>query len=631
MTLTLFIILAPLISMTLIVALRRFVVPLALSGALVSFGTALATLVRVADGARFSTSFGGLPTYPWRLVVDPISAILALTVATVSLFVLVYAVGYMRDESGRARFFAEMALFAGAMQILVLAGDWILFLMAWEMIGLASYLLIGFWFERDGVRQAATRAFLVTRCADLGLYTGVIILITQAGTSRISDTLNLSGSLALAASFTLLLAAMGKSAQVPLQGWLQDAMVGPTPVSALLHSATLVVAGVVLFIRVTPLLPPDARLIVGLVGGITAIVAGLIAVAARDFKRMLAASTSSQLGFMLLAIGSGFPGAALFHLVTQATFKSSLFLGAGIFQHARHSTRFSDLRGVGWAYGWVFAAVVVAGLSLAGVPPLAGFWSKDTVIAASLQSPNSWLFVPLVTIGTVLTGLYTARALRLLWRPPQSHPAGREPVSGIVWMVTGLGILAALAVAVGFGEGWLDRFLPSEIPSETAAIVIGVIAAFSGLAAGWFQPASFWLRGARPTVERGFRIQGGFSQLVGEPVLAFAQLTDRLDRRIHALALTIGRSGLVVADAARRMDDTWIHSLVVAVGRGGLAMANAARRMDDEGIDGVIRALVRRTREAGRLATQLQSGLVHRELLLAAGGAAVVVLVVLLR
>jgi NADH-quinone oxidoreductase subunit L len=204
-------------------------------------------------------------------------------------------------------------------------------------------------------------------------------------------------------------------------------MVGPTPVSALLHSATLVAAGAILMIRVSPLLPHEVLLAVGLLGGLTLIVAGSVAVSQRDLKRLLAASTSSQYGLMLLSVGAGSPVAALVHLVAHATMKSSLFLGSGVFQHARGSTEFAELQGVGRARRWTFLGFAVAGLALAGVPPLSGFFSKDAILAASLESPYAPVLAPLAFAGTLLTATYVARALRILWRGDDRT----EPVAGI--------------------------------------------------------------------------------------------------------------------------------------------------------------------------------------------------------
>jgi NADH-quinone oxidoreductase subunit L len=588
-------ILGPLAAAVLILLIRRGAPALALLGAGLSLASALTTLSRIADGAAYSATLPGLPGLPLRLVAEPLTGVLAAAVAVVGASVMVYAVGYMQGEGGLPRFFAGMSFFVAAMQALVLAGDWVLLLAAWELIGFSSYLLIGFWFERPGVGPSAARAFLYTRSADLGLYVAVFVLIAQTGTSDISCTLEVGGPAAMAAGLFLLLAAMGKSAQTPLHGWLLDAMAGPTPVSALLHSATLVAAGAILLIRAFPLLPPAALVVVGVVGGLTTLVTGLTALAQRDLKRLLAASTSSQYGLMLLAVGAGVPIAALFHLLAHAAMKSALFLGAGIFQHARGSTELADLKGVGRARRGAFLGFVVAGLALAGVPPLSGFWSKDAILAASFTSPYAPFLVPLALAGTLLTGLYVARALKLLWRGEESS----EPVAGARWMGTGFAVLVVLAVLLGIALPPVAGLLGAELP-ETALIIaaFGLVAALVGLALGWALPASRLLGPLYGLAGKGFRIGGGFDGLVARPALALARGLDTLDRRLH-----VG---------------------VLAVGSAALAVANASRTTDEKRIDGLIAALVRGTRDLGGRARELQTGLVHRELLLAAAGGALV-------
>ena len=595
MTLAAFAILGPLVAAASILGLRRGASALALLGTGVSLVATLITLSRVADGVSYSSTLPGLPGLPLRLVAEPLTAVLATAVAVVGFFVMVYAVGYMRDEGGLPRFFAGMSFFVAAMQTLVLAGDWLLLLAAWELIGLSSYLLIGFWFGRPGVAPSATRAFLYTRAADLGLYVAVFALIAQSGTSEISRTLEVGGAAAVAAGLFLLLAAMGKSAQTPLHGWLMDAMAGPTPVSALLHSATLVAAGAILLIRAFPLLPPAALVVVGVVGGLTALVTGTTAVAQRDLKRLLAASTASQYGLMFLAVGAGAPVAALFYLLAHAATKSALFLGAGVFQHARGSTEFADLEGVGRSRPGVFLGFLVAGLSLAGVPPLSGFWSKDAILAASFASPYAPLLAPLALAGTLLTGLYVARALRLLWR----GEANSEPVSGVGWMGAGLAVLVALSAVLGLALPPVADLLGAELSEETLLVAaLGLVAALIGLVLGWELSARNLLGPLYVAAERGFRVGGGFDGLVARPALALARALDILDRRIHAG--------------------------VLAVGSAALAVANASRATDEKGIDGLIAALVRGTRNLGGRARGLQTGLVHRELLLAAVGGVLV-------
>lgn len=593
-------ILAPLAAAALITALRRSAQGLALLGAAVAVLGAAITVVRAARGARFAASLPWIPGLPLRLAIDPLAAILSLTVAVIVLLVLIYAVGYMAAERDKVRFFAAMAFFAAAMQTVVLAGDWILFLAAWELIGFASYLLIGFWFERPNVGPAATRAFLTTRSADLGLYLAVFILVTQTHTTVIATTLHVSGVVAVAAGLLLLLAAMGKAAQAPFQGWLQDAMLGPTPVSALLHSATLVAGGAILLARALPLLPSEIRTVVGLVGGITVLLTGLMALAEPDLKRLLAASTSSQLGFMFLGLGAGSLVAAVLHLVAHAAIKSSLFLGAGMFQEAYGSTRFEGLRGAGQEHRRVFLGFAIAGLSLAAIPPLAGFWSKDAIIAATFGAPNAALLAPFAVVGSALTGGYVGRALRLLWR---GH-ARSGPVEGMDWMAVGLAGAVVLAATLGLAVQPIARMLGLAVPGNLVTTVVDLAVAIAGLAAGWFPLRVPLPARAERWASEGFRVHGGFAGTVVQPVMAMAALTDRMD--------------------------STIHRGVLAVGKGGLALASASRTMDERGIDGMIQALVRDVRATGMRTRRLQTGLVSRELALSVGGIGLLIVLLLI-
>ena len=572
----------------------------ALAGAAAALAGSALLLAGAAEGAGPQGRLPGLPGYPLLLVAEPETALLSALVAAVSALVLVYAVGYMRGEEGLPRFFAGMSLFAAAMQALVLAGDWVLLLAAWEIIGFASWLLIGFWFGGDAAGRGATRAFLYTRTADLGLYVGVFILISASGTSEISGTLSISGTAAAVAGPLLLVAAAGKSAQAPFSGWLYDAMSGPTPVSALLHSATLVAAGAILLIRAYPLLPAGALLAVGLVGGLTAVLSGLTALAERDLKRMLAASTAGQYGFMLLAVGAGSPAAAAFHLVAHAAMKGSLFLAAGVFQHERGSTSFAGLAGAGRERRAAFAAFAVAGLALAGVPPLAGFFSKDAVLAAAFGSRYAAALAPLALVGTLLTGLYIGRALRLLRGSPTGTAASgsREHPGGLAWMYTGLAGLALAAAGLGAAAAPIPALLGEELPESLVVAAGGLLLGVAGLAGGWLVPAGRLLGPVREPAARGFRLAGGFDLLAARPALAVAAAADRAD------------AGL--------------HRGVVAIGGLALAFAGASRAADERGIDRAIGGLVRGARGLGGRARRLQSGLIHRELALATIGGALI-------
>jgi len=594
MTMLALTLLAPMLAALLVFAGRRLPEILALAGVALGLLGATAQLVVVAGGKTLLIILPFLPDMPIRFEATPLTATLSLVVATVAAFVVLYAAGYMRQDPQRVRFFGTLLLFVTAMQGLVLSGDWITLLATWELIGFASYLLIGFWHHRPGVAAAATRAFLYTRSADLGLYIGAFLLIGVAGTSEISATLATTGTPALIAGLLLLVAAMGKSAQVPLQDWLQRAMAGPTPVSALLHSATLVAAGAILLIRVAPMLPGGALLAIGAVGGITAVITGLMALAEKDLKRLLAASTSSQYGLMLVAVGAGVPFAALLHLIAHAAIKSSLFLGAGVFQHDRNSTDMAALAGAGRARPGIFAGFALSALALAGIPPLAGFFSKDAVIAAALASPAALWLAPLALAATVLTGAYMGRVLRVLWVGNK----GEKP-KPVPYMAAGLGVLVGLAAVLALAFTPLDRFLEADMAEAgLLAPALGLLAAVSGLALGWlFTPARL-LGPVLARAQRGFAVFGGMDGLMARPALVIAEACERLEK--------------------------WLYELVLGVGRINLLLGWLARKTDTKGIDGSIFGLVRQTIATGTRARKLQSGFIHREMALAVIGMAVV-------
>ncbi len=578
-------ILAPLSAAVLILLLRRIPAVLTLLGIAIGLLASIGLLIDTYSGLSSELILPGLPDLPLRLVSTPLTALLSTLVAVVSSLVMVYAVGYMMQDREKVRFFATLLLFASAMQTLVLAGDWILLLAAWELIGLSSYLLIGFWYRRPGVTSAAT---LVTRSADLGLYIAVFVLIASTGSSDIATTLKTGGSAAIAAGFLLLIAAMGKSAQSPLHDWLQRAMAGPTPVSALLHSATLVAAGAILLIRTAPMMPPETLLVIGLVGGVTAVVTGLIALGERDLKRLLAASTSSQYGLMLVAVGAGVPLAALLHLIAHAAIKSSLFLGAGVFQHSRDTTELTELKGAGRDHPRIFFGFVLAALALAGIPPLSGFFSKDAIIAASLVSPNASLLAPLALAGTLLTGTYVARALRILWQ----GKGKQHDIAGLGWMAAGLAGLVTLAVILGTAFPSIEALLNTRLPENTLSRflpeILGLGAALGGLVLGWFIPARRLLGPLLPWAQQGFAIAGGFDNLMVRPAFAIARECEKLERILYEAVLATGRLGLVIG--------------------------RATRRNDEQGIDEIIFSFVRGTINLGGKARTLQSGFIHREL-----------------
>jgi NADH-quinone oxidoreductase subunit L len=408
------------------------------------------------------------------LYLDSLSLVMVLVVTFVGFLIHVYSAEFMAEDEGYSRFFAYMNLFVASMLTLLLANNLLLLYLGWEGVGLCSYLLIGFWYRDPANGRAAQKAFILTRVGDTALSIGLYLLFTQLGTLQIQDLMQRasaqwpSGSFyAVVAAFLLLGGALGKSAQLPLQVWLPDAMAGPTPVSALLHAATMVTAGVYLIARTHVLfsLAPSAQLAVAVVGACTLLLAGFSALTQHDIKRILAYSTVSQIGYMFLALGVGAWQAAMFHFVTHAFFKALLFLGAGVIINAlddEHSIfRMGGLRK---ELPTTFWTVLIAGCSLAGLPFLtAGFFSKDLIIwdAWSAQNghPVFWLAG---IIGALLTALYTFRMIFRVFFGPLDTPVTKHPGYR---MTIPLVVLAVLSIVGGYLKHPLLGFLHSALPS----------------------------------------------------------------------------------------------------------------------------------------------------------------------
>lgn len=412
------------------------------------------------------------------LYLDSLSLVMLLVVTFVGFLIHVYSAEFMIEDDGYSRFFAYMNLFVASMLTLLLANNLLLLYLGWEGVGLCSYLLIGFWYRDPANGRAARKAFIVTRVGDTAMSLGLFLLFTQLGTLQIQDLMQRasaqwpSGSLyAVAAAFLLLGGAVGKSAQLPLQVWLPDAMAGPTPVSALLHAATMVTAGVYLIARTHVLfsLAPSAQLAVAVVGACTLLLAGCSALTQHDIKRILAYSTVSQIGYMFLALGVGAWQAAMFHFVSHAFFKALLFLGAGVVINAlddEHSIfRMGGLRKELPITFWTF---LIAGCSLAGLPFLtAGFFSKDLIIwdAWSAQNGNPALWVAAI-IGALLTSLYTFRMIFRVFFGPLGLPVTKRPGYR---MTIPLVVLGFLSIVGGYLKQPLLDFLRSALPSTVDA------------------------------------------------------------------------------------------------------------------------------------------------------------------
>ncbi|MFC1572260.1 NADH-quinone oxidoreductase subunit L [Candidatus Eisenbacteria bacterium] len=389
--------------------------------------------------------------------VDTLTAAMLLVVTFIGLLIHIYSVGYMHGEAGFSRYFAKLSLFMFSMLGIVLADNYVMIFVFWELVGLSSYLLIGYDYHRTAAANAGKKAFVVNRIGDFGFILGIVLLFYAAGSvnfQSIEESLA-GGSLAaaplLAGALLVFMGALAKSAQFPLHVWLPDAMEGPTPVSALIHAATMVAAGVYLLARTFSLLAaaPDSMIIIAYIGGFTALFAATIAIVQSDIKRILAYSTLSQLGYMVMAIGLGSVTAGMFHLTTHAFFKALLFLGAGSVIHALHTQDIWEMGGLLKRMpvtGWTF---LIGALALAGIPPLAGFFSKDEVLAAAHGSPVLYV---VGVITAFLTAFYVARLLSVafLGAPRKDIRTHESPAVMTVPLIL-LAVGSVLAGWVGAG------------------------------------------------------------------------------------------------------------------------------------------------------------------------------------
>ena len=384
-------------------------------------------------------SFGGA-TIEMGLLVDPLTAVMLVVVTSISLLIQIYSVGYMRGDPGFARYFAYMSLFTASMLGLTLSSNIIQLYAFWELVGVSSYLLIGFWHERPAAAAAAKKAFIITRIGDVGFLIAILYLFLKADDFaavglnafhipdiwQAAQPLAAGGAILAGASLTwmalgIFAGAVGKSGQFPLHAWLPDAMEGPTPVSALIHAATMVAAGVFLVARFFPVFEQSdsAMAVVALIGAFTALMAATMGLVMNDIKRVMAYSTVSQLGYMMAALGLGAYAPAIFHLVTHAVFKALLFLGAGSVNHASGTFDMRYMGGLRRYMPATYLLVVIAALSLIGIVPLAGFWSKDEILLAAFDGNShfaDWIntvaFVGLI-VGVVLTAFYTVRMVMM--------------------------------------------------------------------------------------------------------------------------------------------------------------------------------------------------------------------------
>ena len=561
-----------------------FIAVLAIAGGFAVFWVVLAGFLNADCGVRFGQetclfkmewfTVGDL-VLNWGLIIDPLAIVMLGMVTLVGLMVQVYSLAYMSGQPRFGWYFAAHALFIASMLTLVVADNFLLLYVVWELVGLCSFLLIGFWYERRSAAEAAKKAFITTRIGDVGLLLGILLLYREVGTFDMSATFDAvaagaigEGTLTVAA-LLLFLGAMGKSAQFPFHVWLPDAMEGPSPVSALIHAATMVAAGVFLVARTFPIFEaaPDALLVVALIGLVTALVGASMALVVTDLKRILAYSTMSHLGLMMLSLGSFGFTAAIFHLVAHGFSKALLFLGAGSIMHAMHEeTDIRKMGGLRRVMPFTAATFAIGALSLAGVPFFAGFWSKDELLLSVLDN-RSYLLV-FALIAAFMSALYMARALYVVFLGPLKDE-NRGVHESPLLMLAPMALLAVLAAVFGFtsvrisdlgGFGTFLFFEHLHVFEFNWGLGVGsALLALAALALGWrvyvsqrlsLDPWKARFGGALTIVESKFYLDNLYQWVVDRVVLALSRLIalfDRLvvnDAGVNGVAESVRRSGL---------------------------------------------------------------------------------------
>ncbi len=508
------------------------------------------------------------------MVIDSLSITMLLMVTFLSFIIQLYSVGYMRGDPRIHWFFAVVALFTAAMLGLVLANNLIILYVSWELVGLCSYLLIGYWWERPSAREAAKKAFVTTRIGDVGLLIGILVLFKATGSFEIDQIFEMltageipAGTITLAAVL-MFLGAMGKSGQFPLHVWLPDAMEGPTPVSALIHAATMVTAGVYLVARMFPLFAASeaAMLVVLTIGTITAIFAAVLALVETDMKRVLAYSTISQLGYMMFALGAGSVTAAMLHLAGHAFFKALLFLGAGAVMHGTHGIvdidKLGGLRKKMPVTTWTF---IIGALSLAGFPLLSGFWSKDMILSTAYDGGH-WVTFAVGVVTAALTAFYMFRVIfRAFFGEARSDEARNihraEPIVAIPLLVLAFfaivfGWLGSPLVGAPFGDFVFAGHHAAEhgesiwvVLISSAAAILGILAAYSVYQAR--KPGAASIRSAASgfhtfLAKRAY-MDIGYQWLIDNVSMGLARFVAVFDRKV------VNDAGIDGAGAAVRL------------------------------------------------------------------------------
>lgn len=557
-------------------------------------GSILLAISLPTDPITFQTDWATLSGVSFGIAfrLDALTVLLLVLVHFVALLVQIYSIAYLHDEEKLPRYFAYLQLFVGAMLGIVLAGNLLVLYAFWELVGLASYLLIGFYAERPAAGQAAKKAFLMNRVGDVGFLIGIFLTYYYFDTLNLSALIDVAGAgpVPTAIGLCLFMGCVGKSAQFPLLTWLPDAMEGPTPVSALLHAATMVAAGIFLLARIHPLLSPDALVVITLIGTITTGWGGYSAVFQTDIKKVLAFSTVSQLGLMVAGMGTGNVNGALFHLLTHAFFKAGLFLSAGAVIHAVHTQDMQQMGGLRRALPTTFLGYTLCAAALAGLPFFSGFLSKEAILGGAFawshtQSgllPQTIPFLLLASSG--LTAFYMARQWRLVFFGNYSNTA--VPLAEVhepSWLMRGpVILLAILSVFIWFSfnpisahASWFFQLFPvneEEVPIWLAPVSVSLV-----LLGGWLG-----FRSREPDHNRGFvrlSMEYGFLDtfyqvLIITPVLKLAAKLQRTDQRMVDGAVNgAGVSVVVMAHLANGLDryvvDGFVNGAAWLAGRLG--------------------------------------------------------------
>jgi NADH-quinone oxidoreductase subunit L len=593
----------------------------------------------------------GSATLKLGFVLDPLTAAMLLMVTFVGLLIFIYSTGYMAHEDNYARFFCFLSLFAAGMLGVIIANSLLLLFICWEIVGLASYLLIGFWYFKPGAAAAAKKAFLTTRIGDIGFFLGMVWLYSETGTllffesgqqgcleapvlsALVTKGTMLGVGVGTAIALLIFCGAMGKSGQVPLHVWLPDAMEGPTPVSALIHAATMVAAGVFLVARVYPLMDADvsnvpgystALLVVTWIGAITAIFAALIAVAQNDIKRILAYSTVSQLGYMMMGLGVGGVFVGMFHLLTHAFFKALLFLGAGSVIHGAHEEQdITKMGGLRKLMPVTFATYAIGMMALAGVPFLfSGFWSKDEILHSASIWDRSKIPFLLGLAGAFLTAFYMTRQMfYVFFGESRLH---EKPHESPRVMTVPLVILAACSILIGLigtpAWPWLHHYLTGEAahggigalvkPGFLLMAFLSTVVVGAGIAAGWH-------------LYKKFSVQDPLA--VNLPGL-FSNLRARLwvDEIYQG---TIIRFTRFVGVSISRIETGFFASLSRVAGLAALGFGWCSRLFDNLFIDPTFDRSCSALTESAEAGSRIQNGQIQRYVRAIALAAIVLVLV----